>query len=185
MSVERSPFEYRVHTIDGAGRRGGGPPANWSGPSAKPGRWGRNSFRLESNWFGSGRGCGIFAWHTAGLASGAWRRRRPEEAREMRQAEEEMEAGKRGFRRRSAKPSQGAAREDGVEPAEKVDAGEIEDNGVTTRPRPETGALSEVPQASATEVGREEGGERIARGRTARSRRGRTRAKRRFRRNRN
>ena len=76
----------------------------------------------------------------------------------MRHVEEEMEAGKRGFHRRSDRPSPGAAREDGAEPAEAVDAGEIEDNGVTTRPRAETGALSEAPQASAAEVGMEEDG---------------------------
>ena len=156
MSVERSQFEYRVHTLmELAGAEEGA--GELERAIGKARALGRNSFRLERQLVRVRQGMRHFRLAHRGVGQRRVETEETEEAREMRQAEEEMEAGKRGFRRRSAKPSQGAAREDGVEPAEKVDAGEIEDNGVTTRPRPETGALSEVPQASATEVGREEG----------------------------
>lgn len=125
---------------------------------AKARALGRNPVRLERQLARVRQGMRHFHLAHPGVVRRRAETEETEAEREMRCAEEETDAGKRGSSRRSATPSRGAAMEDGVERAEEVDADEAGDNGVKTRPRPEMGALSEAPQASATEAGTDEGG---------------------------
>jgi hypothetical protein len=103
MSVEHSQFEFRVRTpmeLAGAEEAAG----ELERAVGKARALGRNSLRLERQLDRVRQGMRHFRLAHPGIG-----RRRGEGEDER---EEETEAGKRGFRRRSAMPGLGAARED-------------------------------------------------------------------------
>jgi hypothetical protein len=152
MSVERSEFEFRVHTpLELAGAEEGA--GELERAIGKARALGRNVARLERQLARVRRGMRHFRLAHPGVGEPRAEREEAEEREgEMRRMMEETEAWKRGFRPRPSQQSHDPGRDPAEEAAGSDEGDEARQKGVTTGPPPETGAISEAAQAGATEA---------------------------------